>query len=62
MDKETPNCLTEEHLMLFGMITQWFARYELLIHKIIATVSGSDATSITLGREPVFRKDHALKC
>ena len=34
--------------MLFGMITQWFARYELLIHKMIATVSGSDATSIKL--------------
>ena len=48
MNKGTPNCLAEEHLMLFGMVIQWFARHEVLMHEIMGTVSGSDATSIKL--------------
>jgi len=48
MNKGTPNCLTEQHMMLFEMVTQWFAQHEVLIHEITATVSGSDATSIKL--------------
>jgi hypothetical protein len=48
MNKGKPNCLTEEHLMLFGMVIQWFARHEVLMHKIMGAVSGSDATSIKL--------------
>ena len=34
--------------MLFGMVIQWFARHEVLMHEIMGTVSGSDATSIKL--------------
>jgi hypothetical protein len=48
MNSGTPNCLTEEHLMLFGMVIQWFAQHETLMDKIVGTVSGSDATSIKL--------------
>ena len=48
MNKRTLGCLTEEHLMLFGMITQWFARHEVLVHQIMGIVSRSDATSMKL--------------
>lgn len=34
--------------MLFGMIIQWFARHEVLMHEIMGAVSGADATSIKL--------------
>ena len=40
--------LTERHLLLFGTIVHWFARYELLIHKLMANVIGTDANSIML--------------
>ncbi len=40
--------LTERHLLLFGTIVQWFARYELLIHKLMANIIGTDANSIML--------------
>ena len=42
------NCLSEQHLLLFGTITQWFARYELLLDEIIATIIGSDAATVLL--------------
>jgi len=29
MSKGTPDCLTEQHLILFGKIIQWFARHEV---------------------------------
>jgi len=48
MSKGTQDCLTEQHLILFGKIIQWFARHEVLIEEIMATVSGADATSIKL--------------
>jgi hypothetical protein len=40
--------LTEQHLLLFGTIVQWFARYEVLMQEIMAAVSGADITSIKL--------------
>ena len=40
--------LTNQHLLLFGSIVQWFARYELLMQEIMATVAGSDSASIML--------------
>lgn len=43
-----PSCLTERHLMLFGAIVQWFARHELLIEEIMASVAGSDTACIML--------------
>ena len=47
--KETiQDCLTEQHLLLFGTIIQWFARYELLMQDVMAMVAGSDSASIML--------------
>ncbi len=37
MSKGTPDCLTEQHLILFGKIIQWFARHEVLMEEIMAT-------------------------
>jgi hypothetical protein len=46
MDRMDLNCLTERHLLIFGTIVQWFARYELLIQEIIAAAAGCDSGSI----------------
>ncbi len=40
--------LTEQHLLLFGTIIQWFARYELLMQEVMGSVAGCDATSAML--------------
>ena len=42
------NCLTERHLLLFGTIIQWFARYELLMQEIMAILMGADSGSVML--------------
>jgi hypothetical protein len=42
------DCLTERHLLLFGTIIQWFARYERLMLEISATVAGSDYAAVML--------------
>ena len=45
----TPSdCLTERHLMLFGTIVHWFARYEVLMQRIMATVTGSRMADVML--------------
>ncbi len=41
-------CLNDRHLMLFGTIVQLFARYELLMQEIMATVIRSDSAAIIL--------------
>ncbi len=46
MKNATPDCLTTRHLQLFGTIVQWFARYELLMQDVMATVAGCDAAAI----------------
>jgi len=48
MSAAIPGCLTERHLTLFGTIVQWFARHELLMRKIMATVIGSDSAAVIL--------------
>ena len=48
MKKVVLDCLTERHLLLFGTIVQWFARYELLMQEVMATVSGSDSACVML--------------
>lgn len=48
MTKAAPGYVTEQHLLLFGTIMQCFARYEVLMQEIMATVSSADATSIKL--------------
>lgn len=48
MKKLVLDCLTERHLLLFGTIIQWFARYELLMQEIMATVAGSDSACVML--------------
>jgi hypothetical protein len=42
------DCLTERHLLLFGTIIHWFARYERLMLEISATVAGSDYAAMML--------------
>jgi hypothetical protein len=48
MSAVVAGCLTERHLTLFGTIVQWFARYELLMQEIMATVIGSDSAAVML--------------
>lgn len=48
MSFTTSDCLTERHLMLFGTIVHWFARYEVLMQQIIATVIGSRSADVML--------------
>jgi hypothetical protein len=48
MDTNTDGCLTEGHLMLFGTIVHWMARYEVLIQRIIAHVTGSQSSDVML--------------
>jgi hypothetical protein len=40
--------LTERHLLLFGTIVQWFARYERLMVEAMARLAGVDSTSAAL--------------
>jgi hypothetical protein len=48
MNRITLGCLSEQHLLLFGAIIQWFARYELLIQELMATVLGAEPASVML--------------
>ena len=48
MNKISMGCLSERHLLLFGAIIQCFARYELLIQEVIATVVGAELASVIL--------------
>lgn len=48
MKKSLLDCLTEQHLLLFGTIVQWFARYELLMQEVMATVAGSDSACVMI--------------
>jgi hypothetical protein len=40
--------LTERHMLLFGTIVQWFARYERLMVEATARLAGVDSTSAAL--------------
>ncbi|MGD0850376.1 hypothetical protein [Bradyrhizobium sp.] len=42
------DCITERHLLLFGTIVHWFARYEVLMQRIMATVTGSHLADVML--------------
>jgi len=48
MKEKLSDCLTEQHLLLFGIIIRWFARYELLMQEIMARVAGADCAAIML--------------
>jgi len=48
MNKAILGCLTPRHLLLFGTIVQLFARYELLMLEVMATVAGADPAAIML--------------
>ena len=48
MTQDAQSHVTEEHLLLFGTIIQCFARHEVIMQQIMATVSGADVTSIRL--------------
>lgn len=40
--------LTERHLLLFGTVVQWFARYERLMVEAMARLADVDPTSVAL--------------
>ena len=40
--------LTEQHLLLFGTIIQWFAQYEGLMYEVMAKVAGCDSAAVML--------------
>lgn len=42
------DCLSEHHLLLFGTIIQWFARYERIMLDIAAKVATSDYASLMI--------------
>ena len=46
MEKPLSDCLTERHLLLFGSIVQWFARYEVLMQDVMAAVAGANSTAV----------------
>src|ERR1700744_3156549 len=48
MSQTTRVHITDQHLVFFGTIVQLYARYEVLMQEIMATVSGADVTSIRL--------------
>jgi hypothetical protein len=48
MSTTPSDCITERHLVLFGTIVRWFARHEVLMQQIIATVIGSDLADVML--------------
>jgi hypothetical protein len=48
MHNTIPTCLEQAHVERFGTIVQWYARHELLMQEIIASVTGSDLGSIIL--------------
>jgi hypothetical protein len=48
MNQVDLSCLTERHLLLFGTIIQWFARYELIMQHIMATLMETDSGSVMI--------------
>ncbi len=48
MKSGSQDCLTPQHLQLFGTIVQWFARYELLMQEFMAKLAGSETSSVML--------------
>lgn len=48
MRRDSADCLSERHLLLFGSIIHWFARYERLMLEIAASVAGSDYAAMLL--------------
>jgi hypothetical protein len=48
MDMSQTTAITDQHLMLFGTVTQSFAQHESLMQEVMAAVSGADVTSIRL--------------
>lgn len=48
MNRSPSDCLTEKHLALFGAIIHWFARYEVLMQEVMATVAEGNAASIMI--------------
>ncbi len=48
MNNGSQDCLTPQHLQLFGTIVQWFARYELLMQELMAKLAGSETASVIL--------------
>jgi hypothetical protein len=48
MSNGTPDCIDDQHLLLFGRVVHCFARHEALMQEIIAAVSGADVASIKL--------------
>ncbi|WP_019448217.1 hypothetical protein [Cupriavidus sp. BIS7] len=48
MPERSEDCLTEQHLRLFGGIVHWFARHEILMEDVMSAVSGASRADVML--------------
>lgn len=48
MNDSEQDCLTEQHMLLFGAIVHWFAQYEVLVQTVMAHLAGSDLACVTV--------------
>ena len=58
MNDTNQSVLTERHIVLFGAIVQWFARYELTMKQAIAGVVGTELSCVAI---PMRGLDFAQK-
>jgi hypothetical protein len=48
MNEMDDHVLTQRHVVLFGTIVQWFARYELTLEQAIAGVAGTELSCVAI--------------
>jgi hypothetical protein len=48
MNGSERDCLTEQHLFLFGSTVHWFANYEVLVQRVMARLAGADLDCVTV--------------
>lgn len=59
-DMDEPDVLSDQHLMLFGSIVQWFAHYELTIQRAISGILRIEVSSaVLLTRDLDFTRKRA---
>lgn len=60
MGAKLSDSMTERHLMLFGTIVRWFARHEVLMQQIIATVIRSQLNDVMLLTKTLTRDEKRI--
>jgi hypothetical protein len=48
MNDSEQNCLTEQHIFMFGATVHWFAQYEVLVQRVMARLAGTDLACVTV--------------